>query len=345
MSTQAAPSRSGAGVSSVRHLLALQELDAAQIRALLAAARPYAEGGKGSDHGSESRATGSRATGSRTAGGLPLTGRTVCTLFFEDSTRTRASFTLAAMRLGADVIDLSAGSSISKGETLVDTARNIEAMGVDAIVTRDAAAGSAHLIARSVRCAVINGGDGPHEHPTQGLLDIYTLAEAHGRLDTFDLTGLKVAIVGDIATSRVARSNIAGMTKLGAEVTCVGPPNLCPPSIAALGDRVHHSHDLDAILPGMDAVMALRIQLERGAMVASLAEYAAFYQLSDERAARMKPGAIVMHPGPMNRGVEIASSVADGERSVVLRQASVGVAVRMGVLEGCVGGGAGAPGI
>jgi len=261
---------------------------------------------------------------------------TVVNLFFEDSTRTRISFTVAARRLGAEVVDLTgAGSSASKGESLVDTARTIEAMGVGALVVRDRVVGAAHLIAKAVRCPVINAGDGRHEHPTQGLLDAYALAEAHGRLSDFDLTGLHVAIVGDIINSRVARSNIAAMTALGARIVCVGPPSLAPDSLAALGCEV--AHDLDETLPTVDAVQTLRVQVERGANVGSLRQYVAGYQLSEARAARMKPDAIVMHPGPMNRGVEIASAVADGPRSRILRQVEIGVATRMAVLKHCLG--------
>jgi len=284
-----------------------------------------------------------------------LRGKVVANLFFEDSTRTRVSFTLAAQRLSADVVDLAgAGSSISKGETIDDTAANIEAMGVDALVVRHKASGAAALIAGVVRCAVINAGDGKHEHPTQGLLDAYTVAEALGRLDGFDLSGVKMAIVGDVVSSRVARSNIAAMTALGAEVVCVGPPTLAPRSLEALGCRVEH--DFDAVIGEVDAVNMLRIQFERhgegggseavrGAAAnpgrsspafPSLREYIQMYSLTEERARRMKPGAIVMHPGPINRGVELAAPVADGPRSVILRQVTNGLAVRMAALYLCV---------
>lgn len=323
-----------------RHLLGLQGMSAPDLRHILHTARSFAD------------------VSTRSVKKVPaLRGKVVANLFFEDSTRTRLSFTLAAQRLSADVIDLtSAGSSVSKGETIVDTAMNILSMGVDALVVRHKSSGAAVLIAKAVedRCAVINAGDGKHEHPTQGLLDIYTLAEAHNRLDSFDLTGLRVAIVGDIVSSRVARSNIAGLTTLGAEVVCVGPPTLAPRSIESLGCTVEH--DLESVLPLVDAVNMLRIQFERheaqpagapvhgpaqGAMSApafpSIREYAHNYGLTVERAALLRKGAIVMHPGPMNRGIEIAGAVADGPASVILRQVGNGLAVRMATLFLCVG--------
>jgi aspartate carbamoyltransferase catalytic subunit len=261
-----------------------------------------------------------------------LAGRFVVNLFLEDSTRTRLSFSIAAQRLGAAVLDVAgAGSSISKGETLVDTARVLEAQGASVIIVRVKAPGAPHTVAGSVECAVLNAGDGGHEHPTQGLLDAYTLAEAQGRLDGFDLSGLRVAIVGDIAHSRVARSDVAAMTALGAEVICVGPPNMAPASLAALGCAV--GHDLDAVIGEVDAVQMLRVQVERGAAMSSKREYVAQYQLDAARAARMKRGAVVMHPGPMNRGVELSDEVADGATSRIFRQDTVGVFVRMAALE------------
>lgn len=280
-----------------------------------------------------------------------LAGRAVATMFFEDSTRTRSSFTLAAQRLGAHVVDLSGStSSVNKGETLIDTARTIEAMGVDAIVVRARQSGAADLVARHVKCSVINAGDGRHEHPTQGLLDACTLAEVHGRLKTFDLSGLRVVIVGDVASSRVARSAIAVMSALGAHVVCVGPPALAPGSFEGLG--CHVSRDLDSELPTADAVMMLRIQFERhgdgpkagpptpdtpkNSPITSIREFRDGFALTRDRERSMKPGAIVMHPGPMNRGVEIDAEVADGPRSVILRQVRWGVAVRMAMLELCV---------
>ncbi len=328
-----------------RCLLGLEGLSDSELRRVLQTAHGFAE------------------VSTRSVKKVPaLRGKVVANLFFEESTRTRLSFTLAAQRLSADVIDLSgSGSSVSKGETVVDTAMNVEAMGVDALVVRHKASGAPHRIAEHVGCAVVNAGDGKHEHPTQGLLDIYTLARAHDRLETFDLSGLRVAIVGDIVSSRVARSNIAGLKALGASVVCVGPPTLAPRSLEALGCTVEH--DFDALIDsgGLSAVNMLRIQFERhaeGAAVSgvgaaaqnttgnkagssshafpSLREYAQCYGLSAARAARLPHNAVVMHPGPMNRGVEIADEVADGPRSVILEQVANGLAVRMAVLYLCV---------
>jgi aspartate carbamoyltransferase catalytic subunit len=281
----------------------------------------------------------------------PLAGRLTANLFFEDSTRTRTSFAAAAYRAGARVLDLAGlGSSVSKGETLVDTALNVEAMGVSALVVRSRQSGVAGDIARAVKCAVINAGDGRHEHPTQGLLDILTFAEAHGRTGSFDLSGLTLAVVGDIASSRVARSAIAGMTALGATVVAVGPAGLAPASLASLGCRV--VNDFDAVIPSADAVMMLRIQFERyaaapahgaaaapskSAAIASVREYRDGYALTRERLERMKAGAIVMHPGPINRGLEMDADAADGARSRVLAQVANGVPVRIAALEACVG--------
>ncbi|MCC7387836.1 MAG: aspartate carbamoyltransferase catalytic subunit [Phycisphaerales bacterium] len=293
-----------------------------------------------------------------------LRGRTVATLFFESSTRTRTSFAIAAQRMGASVVDLSSGaSSLSKGESMRDTARNIEAMGVHAIVTRAPQAGAAELIHDAVACSVINAGDGRHEHPTQGLLDMATLAEAFGRDREFDFRGLRVAIVGDVVSSRVARSAVAGLTKLGARVTLVGPPHLASKGLACLVEPsagkpslLSVEHDIDTVLPEMDAVMMLRIQFERhdgpglgsapsnevkkAGPIASVRAYREHCGLTVERAKLMKPGAVVMHPGPINRGVEMDGPVADGlagPRSLVLRQVSWGVAVRAAVLAECMG--------
>ena len=276
------------------------------------------------------------------ASGRPLdvgAGRIVANLLFEDSTRTRFSFTVAARRLGASTIDLTgAGSSISKDETLLDTALNIEAMGVDVIVVRSRRAGAPHLIARSVRCAVVNAGDGRHEHPTQALLDILTLRRRWG-----ELAGRTVLIVGDIANSRVARSNVHGLTTLGADVMLVGPPALVPAAftqIAAGPGRVTIGHDLDETLPRADAVMMLRIQLERhdDAGGAIPPDYRRLYGLTVDRAARLRADVAIMHPGPMNRGVEIDSEVADDpDRSVIMEQVTNGVAVRMAVLRRAIG--------
>ncbi len=278
-----------------------------------------------------------------------LARRVVANLFFEDSTRTRTSFSVAARRLGAEVVDLMGfASSINKGETLVDTALNVEAMGVDVLVVRARQSGSVSDIARAVRCPVVNAGDGRHEHPTQGLLDTLALAIAAGREEDFDLRGLRVAIVGDVASSRVARSAISAMTAMGARVVCVGPPGMAPAGLKAMGCEV--SNDLDAVLPDLDAVMMLRIQFERHgeeglksdgvekkvSAFASVREYRAFYALTVERSRRLKPGAVIMHPGPMNRGLEIDGEVADGPRSIILAQVSCGVAVRMAVLRACL---------
>lgn len=280
-----------------------------------------------------------------------LRGKTVATVFFESSTRTRTSFAIAAQRMGATVVDLSAAaSSLSKGESMTDTARNVEAMGVHAIVVRAPQAGAAETIHRAVACSVVNAGDGRHEHPTQGLLDTATIAEAFGRDDGFDLSGLHVAIVGDVVSSRVARSAVACLSKLGARVVLVGPAHLAPKSLACLAPGLVVEHDLDMVLPEMDAVMMLRIQFERHTSgegeqakrvspIASVRAYREQCGLTEERAARMKPGAVVMHPGPINRGVEMDGPVADGEagpRSLVLRQVSWGVAVRSAVLEDCI---------
>lgn len=281
--------------------------------------------------------------------GGPLAGRIIANLFFEDSTRTRTSFSVAAKRLGGETVDLMGfASSMNKGETLVDTALNVEAMGVDAIVIRAKQSGSAAMIARACRVPIINAGDGKHEHPTQGLLDTYSVAEAHGRLDGFDLRGLKVVIVGDIASSRVARSAIIGLSGLGAKVICVGPPGLAPAGLKGLGCEV--THDLDPVLPGADAVMMLRMQFERhdgeggpgggserkSSVIASVREYREGFAMTAERAERLKDNCVVMHPGPMNRGIEIDGIVADGPRSVILRQVTNGVAVRMAVLAACL---------
>ena len=298
-----------------KHLLGVQDLSVADICFLLKTARGFEQ------------------VSTRSIKKVPaLRGKVVANLFFEDSTRTRSSFTLAASRLSADVLDLAGrDSSISKGETLSDTARNIEAMGVDVIVCRHQLSGAAVQLAKSVRCSVINAGDGQHEHPTQGLLDIYTLAMKLGR-DTFDLSGVTVAIVGDIAHSRVARSNMYGLLKLGAHVILVGPPTLLPSAFADLGCELCHS--LEDVLGRVDALNMLRIQFERLTSQAfpSLREYAAYFGLTSERLARAKKDVVVMHPGPINRGVEVDSDVADGPRSVILEQVANGLAVRMAAL-------------
>ena len=224
------------------------------------------------------------------------------------------------------------GSSVSKGETLRDTARNIEAMGVDVIVCRHPLSGASHQLARSVKCSVINAGDGQHEHPTQGLLDIYTIARRLGRDKDFDLSGLTVAIVGDIAHSRVARSNVHGLLKLGAKVVLVGPSTLLPRGFADMGCEL--SNDFENVLPRADVINMLRVQFERLASIAfpSVREYATIYGLTARRFAKAKPGELVMHPGPINRGIEVDSDVADGPNSTILQQVANGLAVRMASL-------------
>ena len=257
-----------------------------------------------------------------------LRGKTIANLFFEPSTRTRTSFEVAAKRLSADIINFSsAGSSTSKGESLTDTAKNIEAMNVDTIVMRHPSSGSAEYLARSIRAGVINAGDGIHEHPTQGLLDIFTMRERKKKIE-----GLKVCLVGDILHSRVARSNIWGLTKLGAKVRVCGPPTLIPAKIEELGVEVFY--DVDEAVKDQDVLNILRIQLERqkGAFFPSIREYAAEYGISVERMKKAKKDVIIMHPGPINRGVELAAEVADGAQSVILEQVTNGVAVRMAVL-------------
>jgi len=257
-----------------------------------------------------------------------LRGKTVVNLFFEPSTRTRTSFELAAKRLSADVINFSpSSSSVVKGETLLDTARNIEAMQADIIVLRHPDAGAAETLANGVKSSVINAGDGWHEHPTQALLDLFTMREKK-----LNFKGLRVAIVGDIAHSRVARSNIFGLSKLGAEIRAVGPPTMIPVHLDRLGVRVYY--DLDEALRGVDVIMMLRLQLERQgrAIFPSIREYSRLYGLTAERVRLAEAGALVMHPGPVNRGVEMAPEVADSFSSVILDQVANGVAVRMGIL-------------
>jgi len=257
-----------------------------------------------------------------------LRGKTVINIFFEPSTRTRTSFEIAAKRLSADTQSISAStSSLVKGETLVDTALNLEAMFPDLIVMRHSYPGAAHLLARICKARVINAGDGPHEHPTQALLDALTIRDHKGKFE-----GLRVAIVGDIAHSRVARSNIQCLTKLGADVVVAAPPTFLPLNVESLGVEAHHR--LEPAIEGADVVMALRIQLERGGKLSfpSQREYFNFFGLTRERLLLTAEDSIVMHPGPMNRGVEIASDVADGPTSVILDQVSNGLAVRMAIL-------------
>lgn len=257
-----------------------------------------------------------------------LRGKTIVNLFFEPSTRTRTSFELAAKRLSADTINIaSTASSVVKGESLIDTARNLESLKVDIIIIRHSASGAPHMLARYLDSSVINAGDGTHEHPTQALLDMYTIKERKGKIE-----GLKVAIVGDILHSRVARSNIWGLTKLGADVTVIGPPTLIPPRIEEMGVKV--SHFLEDVIEDIDVMNILRIQLERQqvGLFPSIREYAQIYCITPEILKKAKPNILIMHPGPINRGVEIASTVADGPYSVILDQVTNGLAIRMAVL-------------
>lgn len=294
-----------------RHLLGLEDLSEQELVHILDTAEGFKE------------------VSTRSIKKVPaLRGKVVVNLFFEDSTRTRTSFALAASRLSADVLEFTAGaSSVSKGETLRDTARNIEAMGVDLVVIRHAAAGAAHYVSRCIEACIVNAGDGQHEHPTQGLLDIFTIREIKGRV-----AGLRVAIVGDIAHSRVARSDLWGLTKLGAEVIVVGPSTLVPRTFEQMGARV--SHNLDEVIGQVDVINMLRIQSERitSSVFPSVQEYSRLFGLTRERLARAKPDLLVMHPGPINRGVELASEVADGAQSAILRQVTNGLAVRMAVM-------------
>jgi aspartate carbamoyltransferase catalytic subunit len=263
-----------------------------------------------------------------------LRGRTVVNLFFEASTRTRLSFELAEKRLSADTLGVTTtGSSVTKGETLVDTARTLEAMAPDVIVLRHEASGAPHHLARVCKASIVNAGDGMHEHPTQALLDAFTMVERKGRL-----TGLRVSIIGDLVHSRVLRSNVLLLTKMGAIVTAAGPATLLPLGLDRLGVRVETS--IDAAVDGADVVMMLRVQHERmrGLFLPSVREYFTLFGLTPERMVRAAPDAIVMHPGPMNRGVEIDSLVADGPWSVILDQVANGVAVRMAVLYLLAGG-------
>jgi len=292
-----------------KHLLGLEDLSRAEITTILDTARSF------------------REVLDRPVKKVPsLRGVTVCNAFFEPSTRTRLSFELAEKRLSGDVINFSSsGSSVSKGETLKDTVRNIEAMAVDMVVIRHGASGAPHFLARNVDARVINAGDGFHEHPTQGLLDLYTMREKRGTLD-----GLKVAIVGDITHSRVARSNIWGLKKFDTDISLVGPQTLMPAEIERLGVRV--THRLEEGLEGADVVIVLRLQLERmeSGFLPTLREYALRFGLGREELLR-EPQLLVMHPGPINRGVEIEGEVADGPESVILEQVANGVAVRMAV--------------
>lgn len=257
-----------------------------------------------------------------------LRGRTIVSLFFEPSTRTRASFELAAKRLSADTINIAtSASSLSKGETILDTARNLEALNVDCFITRHATAGVPHILAKHLRASIINAGDGCRSHPTQALLDMFTIKEKLGRLE-----GLKVAIIGDIMHSRVARSNIWGLTRMGAQVTVCGPATLIPREVGRMGVGV--TNRLDDVLADSDVLMLLRIQKERqqDQFLPSIREYAGLYGISSAKLSRAKKGVLVMHPGPVNRGVELSAEVADGASSLILDQVTNGLAVRMAVL-------------
>ena len=294
-----------------RHLLGLEELSAEEITLILDKAEVF-----------------KTALVERRSRVPLLTGKTCVNLFFEISTRTRTSFGMAARRLGADVVDFSAStSSLSKGETVIDTAKNIEAMGIDVMVVRHRTPGTPRLLAQNLDCPVVNAGDGPHEHPPQGLLDIMTIRQRRGRVE-----GLTVALIGDIAHSRTARSNIWGLKKLGARVIVCGPSTLVSPRWEELG--VEYSYSLDDILPRVDVLNLLRIQFERQATrpFPSVREYALLYAMDRERLARSKDDILILAPGPINRGVEITPDVADGPQSAILEQVTNGLAVRMAVL-------------
>ena len=301
---------------SQRHLLGIEPLDVKDIQAILDTAESL------------------REILDRPIKKVPaLRGKTVVNLFYEPSTRTRSSFEMAERVLSADSLSIAtASSSAVKGETLIDTVRNIEAMSPDMIVLRHASSGAPHLLARHCRSIIVNAGDGAHEHPTQALLDALTLRQKKGRIK-----GLKVAIVGDLLHSRVARSNVFCLTKLGAQVVLCGPPTLVPPGLDAL---VPVTYDMDEAIEGADAIMMLRVQFERmaGGFFPSVREYHVRYGLTVERLRRAKRDVLILHPGPMNRGVEISSDVADGPYSVILDQVTNGVAVRMAVLFLLLGG-------
>jgi aspartate carbamoyltransferase catalytic subunit len=306
-----------------KHLLDIQSLSADEILTVLDTALAF------------------KAVGERAIKKVPvLRGKTVVNLFIEPSTRTRISFELAALRLTADVINFSAeASSLKKGETLKDTARNLEALNADIIVIRHSASGAPHFLARFLDASVINAGDGAHEHPTQAILDAFTIREKKGRIE-----GLNVTILGDILYSRVARSNIWAMTKLGARVTLCGPSTLVPRVFEQMGCRV--TYDVDEAIANADSINLLRIQHERQrkTMFPSIGEYTSLFGLTRARLARTKPDALIMHPGPINRGVEIDSNIADSKRSLILDQVTNGLAVRMAVLF-LINGGQGPQGV
>jgi aspartate carbamoyltransferase catalytic subunit len=297
-----------------KHLLGIEPLDARDILAILDQARAFEE----VCERPEIKIVPA------------LRKRLVVNLFFENSTRTRNSFEIAEKRLSAEIVNFDAdASSLSKGETLIDTAMNLQAMHPDLIVMRHSAPGAHALLARHMKASIVNAGDGAHEHPTQALLDAYTLRKRFGRLE-----GLKVAIVGDIRHSRVVRSNLWLLTKMGAQVTLIGPPTLLPLEMKETWPDVNFSYELDPVLAEQDAVMILRIQFERGtgAYIPGQGEYIRHYQLNATRVARCKPSVAIMHPGPINRDVEITSQVADGPGNVILDQVTNGVPVRMAVL-------------
>ena len=303
------PSKPVAGTR--RHLLGLEDLSREEIERILDAAEAFVPDG----------------VSPRTKR-TDLKGRVVVNLFFEPSTRTRVSFGLAARHLSADTIDFTApGSSVSKGETFIDTAKNIEALGVDVAVVRHSMPGAPHLLSKVLHCHIVNAGDGAHEHPTQGLLDIFTIRQLKGRV-----AGLTVGLVGDIAHSRVARSNIHGLVKLGAHVIVCGPPTLIPPQIERLGVEI--AYHLNDILPRCDVINVLRIQFERqrGGLFPSIQEYSRLFGMHSGRLKRAKPDLLILAPGPINRGVELTPEVADGPQSAILRQVTNGLAVRMAVL-------------
>lgn len=297
----------------MKHLLGLEELSAADITRILDAAAGFLGVGFGEIPKRDD-----------------LKGKVVANLFYEPSTRTRVSFGLAARRLGADTLDFSpSGSSTAKGESFIDTAKNIEAMGIDAVVVRHSSPGAPHLLVKHLQphVRVVNAGDGAHEHPTQGLLDIFSIRRRLGKV-----AGLTVGLIGDIAHSRVARSNIHGLVKLGAKVIVCGPTTLVPAEVAGLGVEI--AHDLDAILPQCDVLNLLRVQFERqrSGLFPSIREYRLLFGMDGERMKRAKPGVLLLAPGPINRGVEISPDVADGPNSAILEQVANGLAVRMAVL-------------
>jgi aspartate carbamoyltransferase catalytic subunit len=304
-----------------RHLLSMNDVSSQDVVRILDTAESF------------------REVGTRVIKKVPaLRGRTVVNLFYENSTRTRISFELAAKRLSADVINFTtSGSSVSKGESLKDTALTLQAMGADAIVIRHSSSGAPHRLTTWVKGSVLNAGDGTHEHPTQALLDLYTMREKLGRLE-----GLRVAIVGDVLHSRVARSLSFGLVKMGAEVTLVGPPTLIPPDAPAWGVGV--SYDVDGVLPKLDVCYLLRVQTERQRLeyFPSVREYSRLFGLTRDRVGMLPEGALVMHPGPMNRGVEIDSDVADLPQSVIEEQVTNGIAIRMSLLYLLLGGTGGA---